>query len=147
MKNLYELLEVSPSAAEAEIKRSYRRLSKRYHPDANPGNRAAEERFKELSEAYAILQDPAKRQEYDESLAGKAGKAGKKSKKRGAKTPGFGSSPDLDFSNMEEQFSQFFGFQPKTGKVDEDKLNKNKKIKANPLDMTEMFDKYMGIKK
>ncbi|MBI4607683.1 MAG: J domain-containing protein [Candidatus Rokubacteria bacterium] len=64
-KDYYQLLGVGTGAAEEEIKRAYRRLALQYHPDRNPGDRAAEERFKELSEAYAVLSDPVKRREYD----------------------------------------------------------------------------------
>lgn len=64
-KDLYEVLGVRPDAGEEEIKRAYRRLALQYHPDRNPGNRQAEERFKEISEAYAVLMDPAKRRQYD----------------------------------------------------------------------------------
>ena len=55
MKSPYEILGVSPSASDDEIKAAYRRLAKKYHPDANPGDKVAEEKFKELSEAYRLL--------------------------------------------------------------------------------------------
>jgi molecular chaperone DnaJ len=65
-KDFYEILGVSETAAVGEIKKAYRRLAKKYHPDANPGNRAAEDRFKEVSEAYDVLSDPQKRAQYDQ---------------------------------------------------------------------------------
>lgn len=65
MKNPYELLEVSEQATVDEIKKSYRKKAKQYHPDLNPGNEEAAEKFKELSEAYAILSDEEKRRTYD----------------------------------------------------------------------------------
>ena len=58
MENLYDILGVQQNAADAEIKKAFRTLSKKYHPDANPGNKKAEEKFRAVSEAYAILQNP-----------------------------------------------------------------------------------------
>lgn len=66
MKNYYTILGVREDAGVEEIKKAYRRLAKQYHPDANPGNKAAEEKFKEISEAYDVLSDPQKRQQYDQ---------------------------------------------------------------------------------
>jgi molecular chaperone DnaJ len=62
----YDVLGVAPSASEKDISRAYRKLAKEYHPDANPGNREAEEKFKAVSTAYDVLGDGAKRKEYDE---------------------------------------------------------------------------------
>src|SRR5215204_4662246 len=64
--DLYKVLEVSKEASQDEIRRSYRRLARKYHPDANPGDKQAEERFKEIQHAYEILSKPEKRREYDE---------------------------------------------------------------------------------
>ena len=63
--DLYIILEVGRTAPVNEIKRAFRRLARRYHPDINPGDRHAEERFKRITEAYDILSDPLKRQFYD----------------------------------------------------------------------------------
>src|SRR5919108_3455088 len=65
-KDYYRILGVSDTASQKDIKSAYRKLSRQYHPDANPGDKAAEERFKEVSAAYDVVGDPEKRKEYDE---------------------------------------------------------------------------------
>jgi len=64
-KDYYKILGVDKSASPAEIKKSYRKLALKYHPDHNEGNKAAEAKFKDLNEAYAVLRDPEKKQQYD----------------------------------------------------------------------------------
>jgi curved DNA-binding protein len=64
-KDYYKILGVDKSASPAEIKKSYRKLALKYHPDHNEGNKAAEAKFKALNEAYAVLRDPEKKQQYD----------------------------------------------------------------------------------
>ena len=65
-RDLYDILGVARTAAPDEIKKAYRRLAKKYHPDVNPGNKAAEEKFKEVTAAFEVLSDPKKRSLYDE---------------------------------------------------------------------------------
>lgn len=79
-RDYYEVLGVPRDADEAALKKAYRQLAKKYHPDINPGDKEAEAKFKEASEAYAVLSDPEKRRQYDQfghaSFDGGAGGAG-----------------------------------------------------------------------
>src|SRR6476661_6109734 len=65
-KDYYEVLKVSRKASDAEIKKAFRKLAREYHPDVARNKKQAEEKFKEINEAYEVLGDPAKRKKYDE---------------------------------------------------------------------------------
>ena len=65
-RDYYEVLGVGKTATADEIKKAYRKKAVQYHPDKNPGDKAAEEKFKEAAEAYEVLSDPQKRQRYDQ---------------------------------------------------------------------------------
>src|SRR3989441_5830958 len=65
MATLYDSLGVSKPASQEEIKKAYRKLARQYHPDKNPGDASAEQKFKEISAAYDVLGDPDKRKQYD----------------------------------------------------------------------------------
>src|SRR5688500_20093143 len=66
-KDYYRVLGIPATASEKDVTSAYRKLAKKLHPDANPNDRGAEERFKDVSAAYDVLGDPAKRKEYDEA--------------------------------------------------------------------------------
>lgn len=74
-KNYYDILGVPESASESDIKKAYRNLAKKYHPDRHPGDAEAEAKFKELGEAYEVLKDAAKRKKYDELRRYSSGQA------------------------------------------------------------------------
>ena len=97
-KDLYDILGVKKSATDAEIKRAYRKLAAKYHPDVNK-DKGSEKKFKEIQEAYEILSDPQKRQQYDQfgSVGGNSG--------------GFGGAEGFDFSGggLGDIFETFFG--------------------------------------
>src|SRR5215471_17524696 len=65
-KDYYKILGVDKKATEKEIRQAYRKLARKHHPDVNPGDKAAEEKFKEINEANEVLSDPAKRKRYDQ---------------------------------------------------------------------------------
>ena len=93
-RDYYEVLEVTKTATAEEIKKAYRKKAIQFHPDKNPGDKDAEEKFKEAAEAYDVLSDPQKRQRYDQF--GHAGVGG------ASQAGGFGGG-----MSMEDIFSQF----------------------------------------
>lgn len=116
-KDYYEILGVRRDASAEEIRKAYRRLARKYHPDLNPGDKAAEERFKVVQEAYDVLSDPKKRQMYDTyGFYSESGFPGAGQPGAGPQGFGFGG---FDFESFGRQggfggsfsdlFSQFFG--------------------------------------
>ncbi|HML83750.1 MAG TPA: DnaJ domain-containing protein, partial [Bacteroidales bacterium] len=101
-RDYYEVLEVSRNASDTEIKKAYRQKAIQFHPDKNPGDHTAEEKFKEAAEAYEVLSDPEKRKRYDQfGHAGVNGQGG----------GGFGGGMSMEdiFSNFGDIFGSAFG--------------------------------------
>ncbi|NLU35674.1 MAG: molecular chaperone DnaJ [Clostridiales bacterium] len=96
-RDYYEILGLERGASEEDIKKAYRRLAKKYHPDLNPGDKEAEERFKEINEAYQVLSNPETRAQYDQF--GHAGPTGE----------GFGGFDFGGFGGFDDIFDMFFG--------------------------------------
>ena len=105
-RDYYEILGVGKTAGDEDIKKAYRQLAKKYHPDLNPGDKVAEQKFKEVNEAYEVLSDKDKRTRYDQfghagvdpNFSGAGGFGG-----------GFGGAGGFDFGDLGDIFSDFFG--------------------------------------
>ncbi|MDH6061117.1 J domain-containing protein [Chrysosporum bergii ANA360D] len=116
-RDYYEILGVPKNATGEEIKKVYRRLARQYHPDLNPGNKAAEEKFKDIGEAYEVLSDAAKRSQYDQfsrywKQKGFVGNKTPKSKSWSGSGNGGASTKDVDpgqFSDFESFINQVVG--------------------------------------
>lgn len=103
MRDLYEVLGVARDASASELKKAYYRLAKQFHPDVNPGDKAAEDKFKEAAEAYQVLSDEEQRARYD-----RFGPDGLRGGGGGGGPGGFGSVEDI-FSAFGDIFGDFFG--------------------------------------
>jgi len=97
-RDYYEVLGVERGAADGEVKSAYRKLALKYHPDRNPGDKEAEDRFKEAAEAYSVLSDQEKRERYD------------RFGHQGVNGPSAGGFNPADFSDFSDIFGDFFGF-------------------------------------
>jgi molecular chaperone DnaJ len=104
-KDLYSILGVPQNATEAEIKKAYRTLAMKYHPDRNPGNSEAEKKFKEIGSAYETLSDSHKRKQYDTFGSAEGFGSGSSG---GFGTSGFGGAGS-GASGFEDLFQQFAG--------------------------------------
>ena len=152
----YEILGVDKNATAKEIKKAYRRLAKKWHPDLNQDNlEVAGKKMREINVAYDTLSNEVSRIDYDKKLDAEAAKSAKKSARQEApktsqKKSAATSSSKVDFGGINSSFESFFGFNPKTREVtNEDKLNtfSADRKKKNPLDTTDFFEKFMGIKR
>jgi molecular chaperone DnaJ len=98
-QNLYDTLGVAKNASADEIKKAYRKLARQYHPDRNPGDKSAEERFKEVQTAYDVLSDPDKRKQYD-TFGSANGRPG---------AEGFNWAADFNLGDLGDVFGNIFG--------------------------------------
>jgi molecular chaperone DnaJ len=107
MKDYYKILGVSENASDDEIKKAYRKLAKKYHPDVNKGDKHAESKFKEISEAHNTLADKSKRSQYDQMRKYGAGFGGFEGARSGG---GFRGRQDFNFEDLSSIFGQSGGF-------------------------------------
>lgn len=131
----YKVLGVSRQDSIETIKRAYRKAAKECHPDTHQGDKKAEERFKELGEAYRILTDKKKRDEYDERVRKQSKSTGNQSKED---KPNKAIFPD----EIHSQFERFFSV-GNQGTAKDKKSGTN----GNPIDVSHLFERYMGFKR
>lgn len=105
-RDYYEILGVPRDASNEEIKQVFRRLARQYHPDVNPGNKEAEEKFKDIGEAYEVLSDPTKRTQYDEFSKFWTQRGGRGKQTRGRSDRGGRGGNEDDYSKFED-FNRF----------------------------------------
>ena len=108
-RDYYDVLGINKSASPEDIKSAYRKLAVKYHPDKNPGDKSAEDKFKEASEAYGILSDKSKKENYD-NFGHAAFENG------GGGQGGFGGFSGADFSDIFEDFFVDFGVNRRTSR-------------------------------
>lgn len=133
--NPYVTLGVSKNANEQEIRKAFRALAKKYHPDMNPGNPEAEEKFREINEAYEILSDEKKRSRLDQELSGAAGQHSDNfhthTKQQRQSTKGY---EGMNFGKFDQMFEDFMG--------EPFRKEKSKKEKNGQMDFADVSGKF-----
>lgn len=141
MVDLYKVLGISNLATPEEIKKAYRSLAKKYHPDTNAGDREAEIKFKEITEAYEILSNELKRKKYEEERdKDRSFESNTKSERSDGKRNTQRNTNPSEMDALKE-FEKFFGFNPKT------KESGGQQDAKRPFDTTGVFQNYFNPKK
>ncbi len=139
MKNYYDTLGIKKDASKEEIKKVFRKLARKYHPDVNQGNKDSEEKFKEINEAYNVLNNESLRKKYDLQLDDVKKDSYNSEKNDKTREKKQGSYQNFNINNIEKSFENFFGFNPKNDNGTLKKTNKK-----NPIDTTDIFEKYFS---
>lgn len=144
MMDYYKILEVDQDATAAMIKKSYRVLAKKYHPDLNPENEEAARKFVQINEAYNILSDETSRAKYDRQRnePQKESEQGQHDDKETQYKYSREESVKVDFENWDTQFEDFFGFDPRSKEVDPEKMRK----KTSENKVSREFEDFFGFR-
>lgn len=137
-KDYYKILGVSPDASLNDIKKAYRKLAMLYHPDRNPGNKESEDKFKEIAEAYQVLTDPEKRQEFDNLRS-----FGRYKKKSSSTFTDFSDS-DLFGSDFEPSYKKYYKTHEDPDKLWEEFL---RDYNLKDFKFSDFFDNFFSSKK
>jgi DnaJ-class molecular chaperone len=144
MNDYYKILQVSKTSTQDEIKKSYRKLAKKFHPDVNKDNAKAAEIFKKISEAYATLSDENKKASYDSKMFGSSQSSNKEYTKNTNSTSHENrqrpNMTEAHFSSASKSFESFFGFDPNS---DSPELKKNND-KIKPMKTKDAFEAIFG---
>ena len=141
MKDYYKILEISINATKDDIKKAFRSLAKKYHPDRNVNDENALIKFQEVNEAYEVLSNEDSRKEYDKKISdfkqrNSTGTNSKNNKSNNDKRKSQDRSDSIE--NLNKYFESFFGFDANANNINKDKL-KNQK---NPIDTSNMFESF-----
>jgi curved DNA-binding protein len=140
MKTHYDTLGVSKDASQDQIKLAYRKLSKKYHPDVNSGSKDAEKIFLEVQEAYTILKNKTSREEYDRQLEKASHHHTGRNAENTANKQTSEKKQAFNIHDMEKNFEQFFGFNPKSKEMQ----SKSHKGNKDPINTNDLFERYFN---
>jgi molecular chaperone DnaJ len=115
-KDPYEILGVSRDASADEVRRAYRGLTRKHHPDANPDDPQAEERFKELTQAYEVLANPEKRRNYDERIRAASQRRRKSPRTQEGRRPGSGDAYEINLADLLTRLGGSSGARKESGR-------------------------------
>lgn len=141
MKDYYKILDISINATKDEVKKAFRSLAKKYHPDRNVNDENALRKFQEVNEAYEVLSNEDSRREYDKKKSSFEQSNNKETNSENNKSNSEKKKyqdKSESIENLNKYFESFFGFDANSNKINKDKL----KTQKNPIDTSNMFESF-----